>query len=110
MQYRQLGRSGLKVSAITLGTMTFGGKGKFAFVGNTDQSGATRIVDISLDAGVNMLDTSDQYSTGTGEEMVGKAIAGQARADAPVSDQGALSDGPRPERYGVVASSSDARL
>jgi aryl-alcohol dehydrogenase-like predicted oxidoreductase len=77
MEYRQLGRSGLRVSALTLGTMTFGGKGKFQYVGNTDQSEANRIVDIALDAGVNLLDTSDQYSTGTGEQMLGAAIKGK---------------------------------
>ena len=77
MEYRQLGRSGLRVSAVTLGTMTFGGKGKFQYVGNTDQSEANRIVDIALDAGVNLLDTSDQYSMGTGEEMLGAAIKGR---------------------------------
>jgi aryl-alcohol dehydrogenase-like predicted oxidoreductase len=74
MEYRQLGKSGLRVSALTLGTMTFGGKGRFSYVGNTDQSGATRMVDIALDAGVNLLDTSDVYSTGTSEEIVGEAI------------------------------------
>jgi aryl-alcohol dehydrogenase-like predicted oxidoreductase len=77
MDYRLLGRSGLKVSSITLGTMTFGGKGKFQYVGNSDQAEANRMVDIALDAGVNMLDTSDQYSTGLGEEMVGKTIKGK---------------------------------
>jgi aryl-alcohol dehydrogenase-like predicted oxidoreductase len=77
MEYRQLGRSGLKVSALTLGTMTFGGKGRFSYVGNTDQSGASRIVDIALDAGVNLLDTSDIYSTGASEEIVGQAIKGK---------------------------------
>ena len=77
MEYRQLGRSGLKVSALTLGTMTFGGKARFSHVGNTDQSGATRIVDIALDAGVNLLDTSDIYSSGTSEEIVGGAIRGK---------------------------------
>lgn len=74
MEYRQLGRSGLRVSTITLGTMTFGGGGKFQFVGKTDQAGAQRMVDIALDAGVNMLDSSDQYSTGTAEEMIGQTI------------------------------------
>jgi aryl-alcohol dehydrogenase-like predicted oxidoreductase len=77
MEYRQLGRSGLKVSAVTLGTMTFGGKGKFQYVGNSDQAEANRMVDIALDSGVNMLDTSDQYSSGIGEEMVGEAIKGK---------------------------------
>lgn len=77
MEYRQLGRSGLKVSALTLGTMTFGGKARFSHVGNTDQAGATRIVDIALDAGVNLLDTSDIYSSGTSEEIVGGAVKGK---------------------------------
>ncbi|MGD0042963.1 MAG: aldo/keto reductase, partial [Isosphaeraceae bacterium] len=77
MEYRQLGRSGLRVSAVTLGTMTFGGTGKFQYVGNSDQAEATRMVDIALDAGVNLLDTSDQYSLGTAEEMVGEAIKGK---------------------------------
>ena len=77
MEYRLLGRSGLKISALTLGTMTFGGTGKFQHVGNSDQAEATRMVDIAMDAGVNLLDTSDQYSMGTSEEMVGKAIKGK---------------------------------
>ena len=77
MEYRQLGRSGLRVSALTLGTMTFGGGGKFQYVGKTDQAGAQRIVDIALDAGVNLLDTSDQYSMGTSEEMIGQTIKGK---------------------------------
>ena len=77
MEYRLLGRSGLKVSALTLGTMTFGGKERFSYVGNTSQSDATRIVDIALDAGVNMLDTSDIYSSGTSEEIVGETIKGK---------------------------------
>jgi aryl-alcohol dehydrogenase-like predicted oxidoreductase len=74
MEYRQLGRSGLKVSTLTLGTMTFGGKGRFSFVGNTDATGAKRMVDMALDAGVNLLDTSDIYSVGVSEEFVGQAI------------------------------------
>ena len=77
MEYRLLGRSGLKVSALTLGTMTFGGKERFSYVGSTDQAEATRIVDIALDAGVNLLDTSDIYSSGTSEEIVGEAIKGK---------------------------------
>lgn len=77
MEYRLLGRSGLKVSSLTLGTMTFGGKGKFQYVGSSDQAEANRMVDIALDAGVNMLDTSDQYSSGVGEEMVGETIKGK---------------------------------
>jgi aryl-alcohol dehydrogenase-like predicted oxidoreductase len=71
MEYRQLGRSGLRVSALTMGTMTFGGKGDFANVGNTETDEARRQVDMCLDAGVNMIDTADVYSTGRSEEIVG---------------------------------------
>ncbi|EWY42597.1 aldo/keto reductase [Skermanella stibiiresistens SB22] len=77
MEYRQLGRSGLKVSALTLGTMTFGGKGNFAKTGNTDIAGAKRQVDMCLDAGVNFYDTADVYSNGVSEEILGEAVAGK---------------------------------
>lgn len=74
MEYRRLGRSGLYVSALTLGTMTFGGKGGFGKVGNTDVSGAQRQVEMCLDAGVNLFDTADIYSSGESEEILGRAI------------------------------------
>src|SRR5919197_6235673 len=74
MEYRQLGRSGLRVSALTLGTMTFGGKGSFAAVGSTDLEAATRQIDMCLDAGVNLIDTADVYSGGLSEEIVGQAL------------------------------------
>jgi aryl-alcohol dehydrogenase-like predicted oxidoreductase len=77
MEYRLLGRSGLKVSTLILGTMTFGGKGNFAKVGSTDLAAARRQIDMSLDAGVNLLDTADIYSDGFSEEIVGEAIAGR---------------------------------
>src|SRR3954470_21506903 len=77
MDYRQLGRSGLRVSALTLGTMTFGGRDKFANVGATDVEGATRQVDMCLDAGVNLIDTADVYSDGLSEEIVGKTLRGR---------------------------------
>src|SRR4051794_28352893 len=77
MDYRQLGHSGLRVSALTLGTMTFGGRDKFASVGSTDVEGATRQVDMCLDAGVNLIDTADVYSRGLSEEIVGAAISGR---------------------------------
>ncbi len=100
MEYRQLGRSGLKVSALTLGTMTFGGKGKFAFVGNTDAAGAARIVDIALDAGVNLLDTSDIYSTGASEEFLGQAIRGK-RDDVLLATKARFPMGPGPNDAGL---------
>lgn len=74
MNYRQLGSSGLRISALTLGTMTFGGTGDFAKVGATDLEGARRQIDMCLDAGINVIDTADVYSTGGAEEIVGAAI------------------------------------
>jgi aryl-alcohol dehydrogenase-like predicted oxidoreductase len=77
MEYRQLGNSGLRVSALTLGTMTFGGAGNFAAVGSTDVAGATRQIDLCLDRGINFIDTADVYSTGLCEEILGEAIKGR---------------------------------
>jgi aryl-alcohol dehydrogenase-like predicted oxidoreductase len=77
MEYRQLGRSGLRVSALTLGTMTFGGRGGFGAVGATDVEGARRQVDLCLDAGVNLIDTADVYSGGLSEEITGQVIKGR---------------------------------
>ena len=79
MEYRQLGRSGLKVSVFSLGTMTFGGKGNFGKTGATDVEGARRQVDLCLEAGINLVDTADIYSTGLAEEILGKAL--QRRRD-----------------------------
>jgi aryl-alcohol dehydrogenase-like predicted oxidoreductase len=77
VEYRQLGRTGLQVSALTLGTMTFGGRGGFEHVGTTDRADARRIVDRSLDAGINLIDTADVYSSGLSEEILGSAIEGR---------------------------------
>lgn len=78
MEFRQLGRSGLKVPALCFGTGTFGGGGEFFKAwGQTDVDEATRLVDICLDAGVNLFDTADIYSKGLSEQILGKAIAGR---------------------------------
>ena len=77
MEYRQLGHSGLRVSVLTLGTMTFGGRGNFTAVGQTDVEGARRQVDTCLDAGVNLIDTADSYSGGLSEEIVGEVLRGR---------------------------------
>ena len=77
MEYRQLGRSGLKVSVLTMGTMTFGGGGGFAKVGNTTVEQAREQVDACLAAGVNLIDTADIYSDGLSEEIVGKTLLGR---------------------------------
>jgi aryl-alcohol dehydrogenase-like predicted oxidoreductase len=67
MQYRPLGRSGLMVSTLALGTMTFGGKGFFAKAGATDVKGARRLIGVAIDAGINLLDTANVYSLGLSE-------------------------------------------
>jgi aryl-alcohol dehydrogenase-like predicted oxidoreductase len=78
MEYRQLGGSGFKVPVLTLGTGTFGGKGDlFSAWGNSGVPEATRLVDISLEAGLTMFDSADVYSAGLAEEILGKAIAGR---------------------------------
>jgi aryl-alcohol dehydrogenase-like predicted oxidoreductase len=95
MEYRQLGRSGLRVSTLTLGTMTFGGGGKFANVGSTDVDGASRQVDMCLDAGVNLIDTADVYSDGASEEILGQALAGRRdRVLLATKARMAMGDGP----------------
>jgi aryl-alcohol dehydrogenase-like predicted oxidoreductase len=79
MEYRQLGRSGLKISVLTLGTMAMGGKGNFAKVGNVGLAEARRQIDLCLDAGVNLIDTANIYSTGASEEIVGEALGGKRK-------------------------------
>ena len=78
MEFRLLGGSGFKVPALSLGTGTFGGSNDFFKAwGDTDVKGATRLVDICLDAGLNMFDSADIYSDGMAEEVLGKAITGR---------------------------------
>src|ERR1700747_48654 len=77
MEYRALGRSGLRVSVLTMGTMTFGGAGAFADVGSTDVEEAERQVDMCLDAGINLIDTADVYSAGLAEEILGQVLRGR---------------------------------
>ena len=74
MEYRQLGNSGLRISVLTLGTMTFGGRGVFKAVGATELDAAKRQIDMALDAGINLIDTANMYSTGRSEEIVGEAV------------------------------------
>lgn len=78
MEYRTLGRSGLKVPALSFGAGTFGGQGPlFSAWGDTDIAGARRIVDICLEAGVTLFDTADVYSNGASEEILGAALDGR---------------------------------
>jgi len=77
MEYRQLGNSGLRVPVLSFGTATFGGGNDFFKAwGSTQVEEATRMVNLCLDAGVNLFDTANVYSHGAAEEILGKAIAG----------------------------------
>jgi aryl-alcohol dehydrogenase-like predicted oxidoreductase len=99
MEFRRLGSSGLKVPVLSLGTATFGGTGTFgdptAFVawGNNGVKEATRLVDVCLDAGLNMFDTADIYSNGAAEEILGGAIKGR-RDQVLISTKGTFRMGP----------------
>ncbi len=100
MEYRQLGRSGLRVFPLTLGTMTFGGQGKFQAVGRTDLEGARRQIDMALDAGVNLIDTADVYSDGASEEIVGEALNGR-RDQILLATKARFPTGPGPNDAGL---------
>jgi aryl-alcohol dehydrogenase-like predicted oxidoreductase len=78
MEYRQLGHSGIRVPVLSFGTGTFGGTNEFFKAwGSTQVEEATRLVDLCLEAGVNLFDTANVYSTGAAEEILGKAIKGR---------------------------------
>jgi aryl-alcohol dehydrogenase-like predicted oxidoreductase len=81
MEYRQLGSSGLKVPVLSFGAGTFGGTGPlFGAWGTTEGAEARRLVDICLEAGVNLFDTADVYSNGASETVLGEAIKGRRQA------------------------------
>ena len=85
MEYRTLGHSGLKVSGMTLGTMTFGGKDKFAEVGSIGVKEAAKIIGFALDNGINLIDTANIYSDGMSEEIVGEVLDGKRPHDVLIS-------------------------
>jgi aryl-alcohol dehydrogenase-like predicted oxidoreductase len=100
MEFRQLGYSGLKVPVLSFGTGTFGGGNEFfAAWGSTDVAEATRLVDICLDAGVNLFDTADVYSAGLSEEILGKAVAGR-REKVLIATKGTFRMGSGPNDVG----------
>lgn len=74
MKYKLLGNTGLKVSELCLGTMTFGGSGRFAAVGSLNQENVDELLKTAVDAGVNFIDTANVYSFGQSEELTGQAI------------------------------------
>ncbi|MBO9135065.1 aldo/keto reductase [Rhizobium sp. VS19-DR104.2] len=101
MEYRQLGRSGLKVSTITMGTMTFGGVGWAKTVGDLGVNEARRLVDICVDAGVNLIDTADAYSQGVCEEILGEIIGGPRKNDVLVATKVRFPMGDGPNSSGL---------
>jgi aryl-alcohol dehydrogenase-like predicted oxidoreductase len=100
MEYRQLGRSGLRISRLTLGTMTFGGRGEFRSVGDTDVEGARRQIDMAIDRGVNIIDTADVYSAGASEEIIGQALNGK-RDQVLLATKARFPMGPGPNDAGL---------
>jgi aryl-alcohol dehydrogenase-like predicted oxidoreductase len=105
MRYKTLGGTGLLVSEICFGTMTFGGSGggMWTIVGSVDQANADRLIARSLDAGVNFIDTADVYSIGQSEEITGRAIAnsGRKRTDIVLASKVCGIMGPGPNDRGA---------
>src|SRR5271167_4263809 len=100
MEYRQLGYSGLKVPVLSFGTGTFGGGNEFFKAwGSSDVAEATRLVDICLEAGLNMFDSADIYSSGMAEEILGQAVKGR-RDQVIISTKGTFRVGPGPNDVG----------
>jgi len=79
MEYRLLGGSGLEVSVLSFGTMTLGGEGRFAAMGNVQADEARRLIEICVEAGVNLFDTADMYSAGKSEEVLGQALGARRK-------------------------------
>jgi aryl-alcohol dehydrogenase-like predicted oxidoreductase len=100
MRMRFLGKTGVKVSELCLGTMTFGGRSFFKHIGEVGQKEATTLVDMSLYAGINFFDTADVYSEGLSEELLGKAL-GQRRKDVILATKVRLKMGPGPNDIGL---------
>src|SRR3984893_12069849 len=95
-----LGASGLKVSALTMGTMTFGGRGGFANVGTTGVDEARRQVELCLEAGINLIDTADVYSGGLSEEILGQVLHGR-RDEVLIATKVRMEMGPGPNDAGL---------
>jgi aryl-alcohol dehydrogenase-like predicted oxidoreductase len=94
MEYRRVGNSGLVVSELSLGTATFAGVGDFFGAwGDTDVNQARALLDLSLEAGINLFDSADVYSDGASEEVLGEALRGR-RDDVLISTKASLPTGP----------------
>jgi len=100
MEQRFLGRSGLSVSSLSLGTMTFGGKGRHAAMGALGVEPARRLVDISIEHGVTLFDTADIYSEGLAEEVLGATLKGR-RHTVQIATKAFSRMGPGPNDMGL---------
>ena len=101
MEYRQLGRSGLKVPELCFGAGTFGANNEFFMAwSETSQEEADRIVGICMDAGLNFFDTADIYSNGSSEEALGKALSHHKREDVLISTKTTFRFGEGPNNTG----------
>jgi aryl-alcohol dehydrogenase-like predicted oxidoreductase len=100
MEYRTLGRSGLRVSALSMGTFTFGGSGPFAMVGTQGVADARRLVDLNIAHGVNLIDCANIYSAGLAEEILGEVLEGR-RSDVLVTTKARMRNGPGPNDEGA---------
>jgi aryl-alcohol dehydrogenase-like predicted oxidoreductase len=116
MRYKLLGKTGLYVSQICLGTMTFGGKGFWEVVGTQSTKEAEQLVNTSLDAGVNFIDTADAYSEGQSEEILGHVLGSisRPRDQLVIATKVRIRTGPGPNQVGLsrshIFSSIDASL
>ena len=116
MRYRQFGRTGLFVSELCLGTMTFGGKGFWQVIGKLDAAEAESLIGAALDAGVNFIDTADVYAEGESEKYVGAALAslGRPRDEIIVATKVRGRTGPGPNQVGLsrahIIASAEASL
>jgi len=98
MKYKLLGNTGLKISELCLGTMTFGGQGMWTTIGTLSQKEVNELVKRSVDAGINFIDTANVYSFGLSEQMTGQSIRdlGLKRDDLVIATKvrGAMGEGP----------------
>lgn len=101
MEYRFVGKSGLEVSRLSFGTMAFGGGKDYIAVGNNSLQEAERLIDICLDAGINVFDTADEYSKGLSEEMLGKALGPKKREKAIIATKAFFRMGPNQHNVGA---------
>jgi aryl-alcohol dehydrogenase-like predicted oxidoreductase len=101
MRYRLFGRTGLYVSELCFGAMTFGGKGFWQAVGKTGQDEADRLVSVAIEAGINFFDTADVYSEGESEKILGHALR-EKRKDVVLATKVRGRVGPGPNQLGLT--------